>query len=137
MSRSSATGVFQGKWGSEGSGDSEFRLPVDVAIDSNGAVYVLDSQSIVRKFSGGIVPVEQSTLGTTKAPVSRKDSHPHENRGRRGGMTGTGLPRPSKPTSKGLQIGLWVLQVLLATFSLLAGLNHGIRPLDEAVKTSP
>jgi uncharacterized membrane protein YphA (DoxX/SURF4 family) len=52
-------------------------------------------------------------------------------------MTGTGLPRPSKPTSKGLQIGLWVLQVLLATFSLLAGLNHGIRPLDEAVKTSP
>jgi putative oxidoreductase len=32
-----------------------------------------------------------------------------------------------------LNIVLWVLQVLLALFSLQAGYNHGIRPLDEAV----
>jgi putative oxidoreductase len=32
-----------------------------------------------------------------------------------------------------LNIGLWVLQVLLSLFALSAGYNHGIRPLDEAV----
>jgi uncharacterized membrane protein len=32
---------------------------------------------------------------------------------------------------------LWAVQVLLALFSLAAGVNHGIRPLSEAVQTSP
>jgi len=38
---------------------------------------------------------------------------------------------------RGLKIGLWVVQVLLALFFVMAGINHGIRPLEEAVKTSP
>ena len=32
---------------------------------------------------------------------------------------------------------LWVAQVLLAVFSLLAGISHGVIPLDEAVKSAP
>lgn len=41
------------------------------------------------------------------------------------------------PSGRGIRIGLWVVQVLLALFFLMAGFNHGIRPLEEAVKTSP
>ena len=36
-----------------------------------------------------------------------------------------------------VKIALWAVQVLLALFSLAAGVNHGICPLDEAVQTSP
>jgi uncharacterized membrane protein len=36
-----------------------------------------------------------------------------------------------------MRAALWVVQVLLALFSLAAGLNHGIRPLSEAIRTSP
>jgi putative oxidoreductase len=36
-----------------------------------------------------------------------------------------------------MKIVLWAVQVLLALFSLAAGVNHGIRPLSEAVQTSP
>ena len=36
-----------------------------------------------------------------------------------------------------MKIALWAVQVLLALFSLAAGVNHGIRPLSEAVQTSP
>jgi uncharacterized membrane protein YphA (DoxX/SURF4 family) len=42
-----------------------------------------------------------------------------------------------RPAGRGLRIGLWVVQVLLALFFLMAGLNHGVRPIAEAVKTSP
>jgi putative oxidoreductase len=44
---------------------------------------------------------------------------------------------PSRPfaAERRLNIGLWVLQVLLSLFSLSAGYNHGIRPLDEAMLT--
>ena len=44
---------------------------------------------------------------------------------------------PSRPfaAERRLNIGLWVLQVLLSLFSLSAGYNHGIRPLDEAMVT--
>jgi hypothetical protein len=42
-----------------------------------------------------------------------------------------------RPAGRGLNIGLWVVQVLLALFFLMAGLNHGIRPIAEAAKTSP
>jgi uncharacterized membrane protein len=38
---------------------------------------------------------------------------------------------------RGLNIGLWIVQVLLALFFLMAGINHGLRPLEEAVKGSP
>lgn len=40
------------------------------------------------------------------------------------------------PSSRGLLVALWVVQVLLALFFLMAGFNHGIRPIEEAVKTS-
>lgn len=36
-----------------------------------------------------------------------------------------------------MRAALWVVQLLLALFSLAAGFNHGIRPLSEAVQTSP
>ena len=36
-----------------------------------------------------------------------------------------------------MNIVLWVVQVLLALFSLAAGFNHGFRPLSSAVQTSP
>jgi putative oxidoreductase len=42
-----------------------------------------------------------------------------------------------RPAGRGLWIGLWVVQVLLALFSLMAGINHGIRPIEEAAKSSP
>jgi hypothetical protein len=32
---------------------------------------------------------------------------------------------------------LWIVQVLLAVFSLLAGISHGVIPLEEAVKSAP
>jgi hypothetical protein len=38
-------GEFVDKWGSEGSGDGEFSLPHDIALDSNGFVYVADFES--------------------------------------------------------------------------------------------
>jgi uncharacterized membrane protein YphA (DoxX/SURF4 family) len=43
----------------------------------------------------------------------------------------------ARPAGRGLKIGLWVVQVLLALFFLMAGFNHGIRPIAEAAKTSP
>jgi len=42
-----------------------------------------------------------------------------------------------RPVGRGLRIAFWVVQVLLALFFLMAGLNHGVRPIEEAVKTSP
>jgi uncharacterized membrane protein YphA (DoxX/SURF4 family) len=32
---------------------------------------------------------------------------------------------------------LWVVQVLLALFFLMAGFNHAINPIEEAAKSSP
>jgi hypothetical protein len=42
-----------------------------------------------------------------------------------------------RPTGRGLRIALWALQVLLALFFLMAGINHGARPIEEAAKSSP
>lgn len=39
--------------------------------------------------------------------------------------------------SKGLHVTLWVLQVLLAVFFLLAGYNHAIAPIEQAAVNSP
>jgi alkanesulfonate monooxygenase SsuD/methylene tetrahydromethanopterin reductase-like flavin-dependent oxidoreductase (luciferase family) len=44
--------------------------------------------------------------------------------------------RAASPAGRGLRIGLWVVQVLLALFFLMAGFNHGVRPLAEAAKYS-
>ena len=40
-------------------------------------------------------------------------------------------------STRGLTIALWVVQALLALFFLMAGFNHGIRPIEEAIRTSP
>lgn len=40
--RFNAAGEFLGEWGNEGDGPGEFRNPVGVAVDSDGAVYVSD-----------------------------------------------------------------------------------------------
>jgi putative oxidoreductase len=39
--------------------------------------------------------------------------------------------------SRGLHIALWIAQVLLALFFLMAGMNHGLKPIAEAAKSSP
>jgi putative oxidoreductase len=49
----------------------------------------------------------------------------------------SGGPSAARPAGRGLRIGLWVVQVLLALFFLMAGINHGIRPIAEAAKSSP
>jgi uncharacterized membrane protein YphA (DoxX/SURF4 family) len=49
----------------------------------------------------------------------------------------TATPVTGTQVGRGLRIGLWVVQVLLALFFLMAGLNHGVRPIEEAVKSSP
>ncbi|KFE70323.1 DoxX family protein [Hyalangium minutum] len=46
-------------------------------------------------------------------------------------------PASSHRPSRGLHISLWVVQVLLALFFLMAGVNHGLKPIEEAAKTSP
>ena len=46
-------------------------------------------------------------------------------------------PSAAHPAGRGVRIGLWVVQGLLALFSLMAGINHGLRPIQEAVKSSP
>jgi putative oxidoreductase len=53
----------------------------------------------------------------------------------------TSAASPSAPTStptasKGLQITLWVAQVLLALFFLMAGYAHGFVPIEEAAKSA-
>lgn len=40
-------------------------------------------------------------------------------------------------SGRGLSTALWVVQVLLALFFVMAGINHGVRPIGDAMKTSP
>jgi len=47
----------------------------------------------------------------------------------------TGVPVSTSATpGKGLRIALWVVQALLASFFLMAGVTKGIRPLDQAAQ---
>lgn len=39
--------------------------------------------------------------------------------------------------SPALHVTLWIVQVLLAAFFLMAGVNHGLRPITEAAQSSP
>ena len=39
--------------------------------------------------------------------------------------------------SRALHVTLWIAQVLLAAFFLLAGINHGLKPIAEAAQSSP
>jgi putative oxidoreductase len=36
-----------------------------------------------------------------------------------------------------VNVALWVVQVLLGLFSVAAGWNHGLRPLNETIQSSP
>ncbi len=53
-------------------------------------------------------------------------------------------PKMKSPTMRAparrsplLHVTLWILQVLLAAFFLLAGINHGLRPIAEVAQSSP
>lgn len=52
-------------------------------------------------------------------------------------MTATASTDRTPRRGKGLHIVLWVLQVLLSLFFLLAGYNHGFRPIEEVAKSAP
>jgi hypothetical protein len=39
--------------------------------------------------------------------------------------------------SRALHVALWIVQVLLAAFFLMAGVNHGLKPIAEAARSSP
>ncbi|MBB4636033.1 DoxX family protein [Longimicrobium terrae] len=39
--------------------------------------------------------------------------------------------------SRALHVTLWIVQVLLAVFFLMAGANHGLKPIAEAAQSSP
>ena len=55
--------------------------------------------------------------------------------------TDTTMPSDTMPVparrSRALHVTLWVVQVLLAAFFLLAGINHGLKPIAEAAQSSP
>ena len=36
-----------------------------------------------------------------------------------------------------MNVALWIVQVLLALFSVAAGWNHGLRPLHDTIQSSP
>jgi DNA-binding beta-propeller fold protein YncE len=49
-----SSGVFVGKWGSNGSGDAQFKSPKGIAIDQSGDVWVADSgNNRIQEFTGG------------------------------------------------------------------------------------
>ena len=45
--------------------------------------------------------------------------------------------RQSAPRSRALHVTLWIAQLLLFAFFLMAGVNHGLRLIVEAAKGSP
>jgi uncharacterized membrane protein YphA (DoxX/SURF4 family) len=49
----------------------------------------------------------------------------------------TGTMQVSAHRSGAIHLTLWIVQVLLAAFFLLAGINHGLRPIEEAAQSSP
>jgi putative oxidoreductase len=51
-------------------------------------------------------------------------------------MTAASMPHPAQ-RSRVLHVTLWVVQVLLAAFFLMAGINHGLKPIAEAAQSSP
>jgi uncharacterized membrane protein YphA (DoxX/SURF4 family) len=57
--------------------------------------------------------------------------------------TTTPLTMPTPTTSdtvrprRALHVTLWVVQVLLAAFFLMAGVNHGLKSIAEAAQSSP
>ena len=61
-----SSAVFISKWGTQGTGDGQFRDPEGVAVASDGSVYVADySNNRIQKFtSEGVFVSKWGTLGT-------------------------------------------------------------------------
>ena len=51
-------------------------------------------------------------------------------------MTAATMPHAAQ-RSRALHVALWIAQVLLAAFFLMAGVNHGLKPIAEAAQSSP
>lgn len=51
-------------------------------------------------------------------------------------MTVPASPQPEPRVNKALHVALWVTQVLLAVFFLLAGYTHALVPIEQAAKTA-
>ncbi len=51
-------------------------------------------------------------------------------------MTAATMPVAAR-RSRALHVTLWVVQGLLAAFFLMAGINHGLKPIAEAAQSSP
>ena len=49
----------------------------------------------------------------------------------------TATMHASTHRSRALHVTLWTVQLLLAAFFLLAGVNHGLKPIAEAAQSSP
>ena len=49
----------------------------------------------------------------------------------------TATMHASTHRSRALHVTLWIVQLLLAAFFLLAGVNHGLKPIAEAAQSSP
>ncbi len=66
VAQGSESYVFVAKWGTQGSGDGEFSLPTDVAVDSSGNAYVADfNNHRIQKFtSDGEFLTKSGSYGT-------------------------------------------------------------------------
>jgi uncharacterized membrane protein YphA (DoxX/SURF4 family) len=51
-------------------------------------------------------------------------------------MPSSALQAPAH-RSRALHVTLWIVQVLLAAFFLMAGVNHALKPIAEAAQSSP
>jgi uncharacterized membrane protein YphA (DoxX/SURF4 family) len=51
-------------------------------------------------------------------------------------MTAATMPYPAR-RSRALHVTLWVVQVLLAAFFLMAGINHGLSPIGVVPQGAP
>ena len=49
----------------------------------------------------------------------------------------TATMHASTHRSRALHVTVWIVQLLLAAFFLLAGVNHGLKPVAEAAQSSP
>ena len=49
----------------------------------------------------------------------------------------TATMHASTHRSRALHVTLWIVQLLLAAFFLLAGVNHGLKPIAEPAQSSP
>ncbi|MFI5372623.1 MAG: hypothetical protein ACHQ52_13790 [Candidatus Eisenbacteria bacterium] len=62
------TGTYLTQWGSNGSGEGQFNIPLGLATDAAGNVYVSDNgNNRVQKFGPSPTPAIRKTWGQVKA----------------------------------------------------------------------